>query len=97
MENPGVALPENFLATYVQCVQEFVAEIPLTLDHHSGKNGVALRLGDILPPRVPLALEAERRIIHGEINVFGEAVYGVEDFRQRCPALEKAPPRQDID
>src|ERR1019366_8068438 len=66
-EAPRLIRPEDLTATCIHCVQKFAADIPLALNHHSGKNGVTPCLGDVLPPWVPLSRKAERRIIHGEI------------------------------
>jgi hypothetical protein len=59
---------------------------------HLVENVLPFAFGKLCLCGVFLALEAQGSVIDGEIDVFRKSVYGMEDFRERCSALEEQPP-----
>src|ERR1035441_10439474 len=96
IEAPGVPCPKNFVETCSQHREKFAADIPLTFGHHGVENSGPFRLGDSFLPWVPLSCEAQGNIVHGQVNIFREPIYRVEDFRQRCAALKEKPTRKTL-
>jgi hypothetical protein len=72
------------------------ADIALTRNHHVREDRRGFVFGKSLAPRIAFTGEAGGEIVYCQIDVFREAVYGVEDLREGSPTLEQQPARQRI-
>ncbi len=78
IDAPRPGWPEHLLASSPQRVDEFAADVLLTCGHHLAEDSGPFVFRNLFLPWVPRAREAKRRVVDGEIDIFGEPVYGME-------------------
>ena len=64
-------VPSTSSQRVCKSIEEFAADIPLTLGHHLGRGCLArFVFRDLFLPWVTLSCKAESRVVHGQIDVF---------------------------
>ena len=84
---PVAVRAERLLAAGAKFTNEAARDVALAIAEHFGKEVGLFGSRQAPPARIAEAGEAQRGVIHRQIDILGKPVDRAKYFRERCPAL----------